>query len=91
MKSHFRSTIVYYFQHLVKEGHRDPSRVIVADLLETIELTKEQQDYVLRMTDEDKKIIDDVLILVRKMRKDKQLDMKALEVIEHSLKHIRSK
>ena len=88
MKDYFKSAIAYYFKYLVGEGYSDPVQVIIYDFLETIKITKEQQDFIINSFDINKKDIFNLLILIEKMKSDKKIDEESLDLIADYIKHL---
>jgi len=88
MKDYFKSTVAYYFKYLVGEGYNDPVQVIIYDFLETIKITKEQQDFIINSFDINKKDIFNLLILIEKMKSDKKIDEESLDLIADYIKHL---
>ena len=88
MKDYFKDAIVYYFKHLAEEGYKDPVRIIISDFLETIKITKEQEEYIRKETGVKKNDIDNLLILIKKMKVDKEIDIQSLNLIENYLKKL---
>lgn len=91
LKSHFQSAIVYYYKQLAESGYDDPVRVIIADFIDTVKVTDKQKDFMLASTSQDKKILDDIIVILRKMKSDEELDIKALDLAEKGLMHLRNK
>ncbi|AGF59645.1 MULTISPECIES: hypothetical protein [Clostridium] len=88
MKDYFKSAVAYYFKYLVGEGYNDPVQVIIYDFLETIKITKEQQDFMINSFDINKKDIFNLLILIEKMKSDKKIDEESLDLIADYIKHL---
>jgi PP-loop superfamily ATP-utilizing enzyme len=88
MEDYFKSAIVYYFQHLVKNGSNDPVKVIIADLLDTVKITEEQKKYIYEQTGIKQNQVDSMLILIKKMRVTNEIDQEALKLIEEGLKQM---
>jgi hypothetical protein len=88
MKDYFKSAVAYYFKYLVGEGCNDPVQVIIYDFLETIKITKEQQDFMINSFDINKKDIFNLLILIEKMKSDKKIDEDSLDLIADYIKHL---
>ena len=88
MKDYFKDAVAYYFKWLAGEGYSDPARVIIADFLDTIKVTKEQKDYINNSIPANKKDIDNLLILIKKMKMDNKIDTESLDLIEDYLKRM---
>ena len=89
MQDYFKSAIAYYFKYLVDNGYNDPVKVIISDFLDTIKITKEQRDYILKENSiDDKDNINNMLVLIRKMKADNKIDVDSLDLIENGLKHL---
>ena len=86
MKEYFKDAIVYYYRFLVKEGYKDPVRVLISDFLETVKVTDEQEKYMKKEAGVNSKDIDNLLILIKKMKADKEIDIQSLDLIENYLK-----
>lgn len=91
LKPYFQSAIVYYYKNLAENGCDDPARIVIADFLSTIKITDKQKEFVLASTSNDKKILNDIITILENMRKSNKLDLKALELAENGLKHLRDK
>jgi hypothetical protein len=88
MKEYFKSNIQYYLRHLQQSGCLDPVREIATDFTDYLKeyLTDEQKKYIKTNTqDRDKKIISDVLILIKTMKANNKVDPKILKLIEEGL------
>lgn len=96
MKEYFNSSINYYLRHLSNEGCLDPVREIVTDFTKHLSehISNEQKKYIEEntinklKTTKDKRIIEDVLILIRSIKVDKKVDEKTLNLIEEGLKSL---
>ena len=88
MKDYFKDAVAYYFKWLSGEGYADPARVIISDFLDTIKVTKEQENYIKKTASVEKKDIDNLLILIKKMKMDKEVDLQSLDLIEDYLKRL---
>lgn len=88
MKEYFKSAVAYYFKYLAGEGYNDPVQVIIYDFLETIKITKEQQDYMMKSFNIEKGDIYNLLILIDKMKSDKKVDDESLDLIADYIKHL---
>ena len=88
MKDYFKSAVAYYFKYLAEEGYNDPVQVIIYDFLETIKITKEQQDYIMKAFNFEKGDIYNLLILIEKMKSDKKVDIESLDLIANYIKHL---
>jgi hypothetical protein len=88
MKDYFKSAVAYYFKYIVGEGYNDPVQVIIYDFLETIKITKEQQDFMINSFNINKKDIFNLLILIEKMKSDKKIDEESLDLIADYIKHL---
>ncbi len=88
MRDYFKSAVAYYFKYLAGEGYTDPVQVIIYDFLETIKITKEQQEFMMNTFDIKKKDIFNLLILIQKMKADKEIDEESLDLIADYIKHL---
>lgn len=88
MKEYFKDAVVYYFKWLAGEGYNDPVRVIISDFLDAIKVTKEQDDYIKKTANINKNDIDNLLILIKKMKMDNKIDTESLNLIEDYLKRL---
>lgn len=88
MKDYFKSAVAYYFKHLIGEGYSDPVQVIIYDFLETIKITKEQQNYIMKTFNIEENDIFNLLILIKKMKSDKKIDEESLDLIADYIKHL---
>lgn len=91
MQNHFKNSIVYYYKHLVDNGCSDPLKVLIKDFLDTVEVSKEQRDFILSTSGENEKILTDVLTLISKTKATGVVVDKEIKVIESSLKYILNK
>lgn len=89
MRDYFKSAIGFYYKDLAEKGCDDPVKVIIADFVNTVKITKEQEGFIYTMTKEDSKLLDNILILIAKMKIDKKYDGKNLDVIEKGLLHLK--
>lgn len=89
MEEYFKNALIFYYKDLVQKGYSDPVKIIIGDFVRTITITKEQQDYISKMTELDSKMIDNLLILITKMKYDKDYDEKSLDLLEKSLVHLK--
>lgn len=89
VKDYFKSSLIYYYQDLIKKGNSDPLRVVIADLLDTIDVSDNQKDYLKKYTNNDKKDIDNIIILLNKMDITNKVDHKALKIIINKLEHLK--
>ena len=89
MKDYFENSLIFYYKELVEKGCSDPVKIIIGDFVRTITITKEQQDYINKMTELDGKMISNLLILIAKMKSDKEYDEKSLDLLEKSLIHLK--
>lgn len=91
MKEYFNSAIVYYLRHLSQNGCLDPVREIVSDFTEYMKnnISKEQLKYIEdNCILDNKKTLEDILILVKTMRVNKRYDEQSLKLIEEGLKSL---
>lgn len=88
MKDYFKSAIAYYFKYLAGEGYSDPTQVIIYDFTETIRITKEQQNFIMKSFDIKQNDIYNLLILIEKMKLDKKIDEESLDLIADYIKHL---
>lgn len=89
MKDYFENSLIFYYKDLVQKGCSDPVKIIIGDFVRTITITKEQQEYINKMTELDSKMIDNLLILISKMKNDEKYDNKSLDLLENGLKHLK--
>lgn len=89
MKDYFKNSLIFYYKDLVNKGFDDPVKIIIGDFVNTITITNEQQEYISKMTEQDKKMIDNLLILILKMKNDKEYDNKSLELLENWLRYLK--
>lgn len=89
MENHFKNSIVFYYKHLLEKGYEDPVKVIIGDFINTVKITKEQEEYINKMTDQDFKMIENILILIKKMKSDNKYDENALNLIEKGLSNLK--
>lgn len=85
MEDYFKDAIVYYYKYLIKEGYSDPVRIIISNFLEAVKITKEQEEYIKDKTNVDIKTINNLLILIKKMKADNKIDIQSLDLIESYL------
>lgn len=88
MKDYFKSAVAYYFKHLVGEGYSDPVRIIIYDFLETIKVTKEQQNFMMKTFNIKENDMYNLLILIKKMKADKKIDEESLDLIADYIRHL---
>lgn len=88
MKDYFKSAVAYYFKYLAGEGYSDPTQVIIYDFLETIKITKEQQNFIMKTFNIRENDIFNLLILIKKMKLDKKIDDESLDLIADYIKHL---
>lgn len=88
MENYFKSSISYYFKWLVDNGYNDPMKVIISDFLNTVKITDEQREYIASQTKIEKNNIDNILILLKKMKVEKKIDVEAINLIEKELKKL---
>lgn len=88
MKDYFKSAIAYYFKWLCERGYNDPVKVIISDFLDTVKITEEQKKYIVNATHTKQNNIDSMIILIKKMRSDGEIDNEALDLIEEGLRHL---
>lgn len=88
MKEYFKDAIAYYFKWLSGEGYSDPVKIIISDFLDTIKITKEQKEYIQNKAGVKSDDIDNLLILIKKMKMDNKVDMQSLDLIEDYLKRM---
>lgn len=88
MKDYFKSAVAYYFKYLIGDGYSDPVQVIIYDFLETIKVTKEQQNFIMNTFNIRKNDIFNLLILIEKMKVDKKIDEESLNLIADYIKHL---
>lgn len=89
MKDYFENSLIFYYKELVEKGCSDPVKIIIGDFVRTITITKEQQDYINKMTELDGKMISNLLILILKMKDDKEYNEKSLDLLEKGLRHLK--
>jgi hypothetical protein len=88
MKDYFKSAIAYYFKWLCERGYSDPVKVIISDFLETVKITDEQKKYLVDKTNIKSNNVDSMIILIKKMRADGEIDSEALDLIEEGLRRL---
>ena len=88
MKDYFKSAIAYYFKWLCERGYNDPVKVIISDFLDTIKITSEQKKYIEDSASIKKTNVDSMIILIKKMKVDGEIDLESLNLIEEGLKHL---
>lgn len=89
MDEYFKSAIAYYFKYLIDNGYNDPVAVIISDFIDTIKITDEQREYILnknKVTNND--TINNMIILIDKMKADGKIDVDSLNLIKKGLKHL---
>lgn len=89
MDEYFKSAIAYYFKYLIDNGYNDPVAVIISDFIDTIKITDEQKEYIKnknKVTNND--TINNMIILIDKMKADGQIDVDSLNLIRKGLKHL---
>lgn len=89
MDEYFKSAIAYYFKYLIDNGYNDPVAVIISDFIDTIKITDEQREYILnknKVTNND--TINNMIILIDKMKADGKIDVDSLNLIRKGLKHL---
>lgn len=89
MEEYFKSAIAYYFKYLIDNGYNDPVAVIISDFTDTIKITDEQREYILnknKVTNND--TINNMIILIDKMKADGKIDVDSLNLIRKGLKHL---
>lgn len=89
MEEYFKSAIAYYFKYLIDNGYNDPVAVIISDFIDTIKITDEQREYILnknKVTNND--TINNMIILIDKMKADGKIDVDSLNLIKKGLKHL---
>lgn len=89
MKDYFENALIFYYKDLVEKGFDDPVKIIIGDFVRTIVITKEQQEYINKMTELDSRMIDNLLVLILKMKNDEKYDSKSIELLENGLKHLK--
>lgn len=89
MKDYFKNSIAFYYKHLLEEGCDDPVKIMIADFVNTVKVTKEQEKYISNMTEQEFKMIDNILILIKKMKSDNKYDEKSLDLIEKGLSSLK--
>lgn len=89
MESYFKNAIVFYYKYLLEQGVDDPIRVIIGDFISTVKITKEQQEYIKNMSDKEFKMIENIIILISKMKLDKKYDEKSLDLIQQGLSNLK--
>lgn len=88
MKDYFKSAIAYYFKWLCEQGYADPVKVIISDFLSTIKITDEQKKYIVKTTNTKSNSVDSMIVLIKKMREDGEIDHESLNLIEDGLRHL---
>ena len=88
MKDYFKSAIAYYFKWLCEQGYSDPVKVIITDFLDTVKITEEQKKYIVNKTGVKDNSIDSMIILIKKMQADGEIDKEALQLIEDGLRRL---
>lgn len=89
MKDFFKSSIAYYFKYLVDNGYNDPVKVIISDFINTIKITQEQKEYILNKNSvKNNDTINNMIILIEKMKSDGEIDVDSLNLIQEGLKHL---
>lgn len=89
MKDYFKSAIAFYYKDLLEKGCDDPVKVIIADFINTVKITKEQQEFIHRMSEKEVKMLDNLLVLIAKMKIDEKYDSKSFDLVEKGLKHLK--
>lgn len=89
MKEDFKAYVAYYFHYLLSEGCVDPKKVLIDDLLETVEFEDQQVEYATRQANLDKSrlIKDGLLGLVRQL-KDTEVKNSDLELLEKGINRL---
>ena len=88
MDDYFKSAIVYYFKYLVDNGFNDPMKVIITDFLDTVKITEDQKKYIYDNTGIKSNGIDNMIILIKNMRMQNEIDQESLKLIEDGLKRL---
>lgn len=88
MDDYFKSAIVYYFKYLVDNNFNDPIKVIITDFLDTVKITEEQKKYIYENTGIKNNGIDSMLVLIKRMRMQNEIDQESLKLIEDGLKRL---
>lgn len=88
MKDYFKNSIVFYYRHLSEQGARDPIKVMIGDFLETVKVTENQKEFLEKQIKSDN-LIDNILILIAKMKRDKEYDEDTMELIEKSIMNLK--
>lgn len=86
MDDYFKSAVVYYFKYLVEHGYNDPVKVIINDFLDTIKITDEQKKFIYNNNKVESNTVDNMMVLIKKMRISNEIDQEALKLIEDGLK-----
>ena len=89
MKDYFKNAIAFYYKHLLEEGYEDPIKVMISDFVNTVKITEEQERYINSMTKQEFKMIENILILIKKMKQDNKYDEKSLDLIEKGLSSLK--
>ena len=90
MEEYFKNAVAFYYKDLVDKGCDDPMQVIIASFVNTVRITKEQQDFIMKMTNKDVRMIDNIIVLISKMKKDKKYNERNLDLIEKGLSHLKN-
>lgn len=89
MVNYFKNAIVFYYKFLLEDGCEDPVKVMVSDFVNTVKITEEQERYINSMTKQEFKMIENILILIKKMKQDNKYDEKSLDLIEKGLSSLK--
>lgn len=89
MQNYFKNSIAFYYKHLLEKGCEDPVKIMISDFVNTVKITKEQMEYINKMTEQEFKMIDNILILIQKMKNDNKYDEKSLDLIEKGLANLK--
>ena len=88
MKDYFKDSIIYYYNQLLREGCDDPLRVVISDLLDTIDVPKEQEKYLLEISSNHKKDLENIILILKKMKLENKIDGQAINLIIKKINQI---
>lgn len=81
MKDYYKNAIAYYKIFLMNEGYSDPNRVIISDLIETLEIDEKQKEFLESNCRNHYSTLEDINILLKKTIKDKKYDENIFKLI----------
>lgn len=84
-----RKMLMYYLSALEASGVEDTKQFVASRISEMIDLSDEQQKFIVMNFNEEGKIvhnINDCIGLLNKMKKDNKIDLESIDIIEQFLK-----